>query len=280
MLRLVDEGALSLTTIGLLASHLTDDNHESLLEAARHKSKREVEAMVAALHPQPDIPASLRMLPAERRLAVIPRLSVAQAVSQSATEPLPGPAAPPLATKPTGRTAVQHRDVVALLSPRRYLIRMTVDEETQQKFVRARDLLRHVVPDGDPGAIFDRALTLLLAQLERRKTGSAARPRPPAGAETAAEKRSRHVPAAVRRAVWARDQGPCAFIGTAGRCEETGALEFHHVVPFASGGPTTVDNTQLRCRSHNAYEGALAFGDWRRKIQVKGKPALTPSGRS
>ena len=30
--------------------------------------------------------------------------------------------------------------------------------------------------DGDPAAIFDRALTLLVAQLERTKTGAAARP--------------------------------------------------------------------------------------------------------
>ena len=53
MLQLLDEGALSLTTIGLLVSHLTDDNHALLLEAARHKTKREVEVMVAALRPHP-----------------------------------------------------------------------------------------------------------------------------------------------------------------------------------------------------------------------------------
>jgi hypothetical protein len=120
----------------------------------------------------------------------------------------------------------------------------------------------------------------MLAQLERTKTGAVTPPgksSPPA----AVGKRSRHVSAEVRRVVWSRDQGRCTFVGAAGRCEETGGLEYHHVVPFAANGPTIVDNVQLRCRAHNAYEGALAFGDWRRRIQVKdGKRAAAPSRQS
>jgi len=44
------------------------------------------------------------------------------------------------------------------------------------------------------------------------------------------------------------------------RCEERGFLEFHHVVPYAMGGETTVENIQLRCRAHNGYEAALYYG--------------------
>jgi 5-methylcytosine-specific restriction endonuclease McrA len=174
---------------------------------------------------------------------------------------------------------VRPTSAIAPLSPRRYLIRMTVDEGTQQKLVRARDLLRHAIPNGDPATIFDRALTLLLSELERRKTGAVARPRRATRPTSPSAGGSRHVPADVRRAVWARDQGRCAFVGAIGRCAETGALEFHHVVPFASGGATTVANVQLRCRAHNGYEGALQFGDWRKKVNV-GRRAATPSGRS
>ena len=47
VLGLLAEGALHLTAIGLLAPHLTPDNHERVLAAALHKSKREVEAIVA-----------------------------------------------------------------------------------------------------------------------------------------------------------------------------------------------------------------------------------------
>jgi hypothetical protein len=59
--------------------------------------------------------------------------------------------------------------------------------------------------------------------------------------------------------VWARDEGRCAFVGTNGRCQERGFLEFHHVEPFATGGETTAGNLQLRCRAHNGYEATLYF---------------------
>src|SRR5258705_3462303 len=57
------EGALTLTTVGLLAPHLTVDNAHSLLTAACHKSKREVEHLVSALPPLPPMPSSVRKLP-------------------------------------------------------------------------------------------------------------------------------------------------------------------------------------------------------------------------
>ena len=65
----------------------------------------------------------------------------------------------------------------------------------------------------------------------------------------------------MKREVWQRDQGRCAFIGTSGRCRETAFLEFHHVEPFAEGGHATVENIQLRCKAHNLYEASLFFGD-------------------
>ena len=68
------------------------------------------------------------------------------------------------------------------------------------------------------------------------------------------------MPASVKRAVWARDDGRCVFVGTDGRCQETAFLELHHVVPFADGGPTNVENLQLRCRAHNAYEARQHLG--------------------
>jgi hypothetical protein len=36
-------------------------------------------------------------------------------------------------------------------------------------------------------------------------------------------------------------------------------LEFHHVIPFAEGGETTVADLQLRCRGHNDYEAREHF---------------------
>ena len=67
-------------------------------------------------------------------------------------------------------------------------------------------------------------------------------------------------PAYVRRAVWKRDGGQCAFNGRSGRCPERRFLEWHHVQPHGHQGPATVDNISLRCRAHNVYESELVFG--------------------
>jgi hypothetical protein len=73
----------------------------------------------------------------------------------------------------------------------------------------------------------------------------------------------------VRRAVWQRDDGRCAFIGRDGRrCDARGFVEFHHVKPFAAGGAASVENIELRCRAHNQHEADLYFA---------GGPASRPS---
>jgi hypothetical protein len=145
---------------------------------------------------------------------------------------------------------------IAPLSPARYFVKLTVSQETHAKLQRARDLLRHTIPSGDPAAVIDRALTVLITQLEKTKHGATTRLR----SGSATRSPGRHVPAAVKRAVCARDDGRCAFVGPEGRCPETGFLEFHHVLPFAAGGETSIENLQLRCRSHNAYEAERFFG--------------------
>jgi hypothetical protein len=73
--------------------------------------------------------------------------------------------------------------------------------------------------------------------------------------------RGRHVPAALRRAVFERDEGRCTFRSDSGeRCRETAHLEFHHLVPFARGGEHRLDNLTLRCRAHNALAAEQDFG--------------------
>ena len=64
----------------------------------------------------------------------------------------------------------------------------------------------------------------------------------------------------MKREVWRRDEGRCAFIGREGRCTERGFLEYHHVRPYATGGAATTANIELRCRAHNAYEASLFLG--------------------
>src|SRR4030095_16264406 len=71
ILELLADGALHLTAIGLVAPHLTADNHERVLAAARPRTKREIEELVAALRPLPAVPSSVRKLPAPKSPARI-----------------------------------------------------------------------------------------------------------------------------------------------------------------------------------------------------------------
>jgi 5-methylcytosine-specific restriction endonuclease McrA len=147
--------------------------------------------------------------------------------------------------------------VVRPIAPARYEIRFTAREETRDKLRRAQDLLSHALPSGDIAEVVDRALTLLLADLERKKCAATSRPRPRASPSPSDEA----IPAEVKRAVWARDAGRCAFVARDGhRCAATRFLEFHHLTPRARGGRGTVDNIALRCRAHNGHEVDVFFG--------------------
>ena len=246
-------GELTLATARLLAPHLDQVNQEDVLRAAAGKSKSEVEKLIAALAPRPDVPSSVRKRPV--RVMTNPANAPHDALlpiggTVSTAEPEEVASAPTPAPEPLRRA-------VRPLSVDRYEIRFTASEATREKLLQAQDLLRHVVPNGDPAEIFDRALTVLLEDLARKKF--AATSRPGKVREHAAD--SRVIPAAVKRAVWLRDGGRCAFVATDGhRCDARGFLEFHHRTPYAVGGKPTVDNIELRCRSHNAYEAELYFG--------------------
>jgi hypothetical protein len=259
--RLAD-GSITLTTVCLLAAHLTPENYHEVIATARHKSKREVEVLVARLRPLPPVPSSVRKRPAVSAPppsgAPVAPLTPIEAPAHEAAPAVSMTPAPPAVTRAAPPAQRPSRPaVVSPLSPEHYKVQITVSGETIEKLRRAQDLMRHAIPKGDPAAIIDRALTVLLAQLERAKLAATDRPRqgrmPTLG--------SRHVAAAVRRAVWARDEGRCAFVsGDGRRCQERGFLEVHHTVPYVAGGEATVETIELRCRAHNLYEAELDFG--------------------
>jgi len=163
------------------------------------------------------------------------------------------------------------RPIVQPTAPERYRVQFTIGQQTHDKLRRVQALLRREIPYGDPAAIFDRSLTLLLETVEKTKLGAAKRPLPRMpirpGTDRSVRKpgaRSRDVPRAVKRTVWRRDAGQCAYMAPSGmRCTERAFLEFHHVQPHAKQGPATVANISLRCWRHNHYEGELIFGAYR-----------------
>ena len=247
----LEDGSVTVTNARMLAPHMTEANCQSLIAAVRHRSKREVEEIVARLRPQPDVHSRVRKLPSPRVIENPLALLHSDSVPHANTGDTHRPQVPPAVAAP-----VTTRPVVAPLAPERYKIQFTASREMNEKLRYAQDLLRHAVPTGDVALVFDRALSALIEQLEKQKCAATSRPREPrAGAPG-----SRHIPAGVSREVWRRDGGRCAFVGARGRCSERGFLEFHHVVPFAAGGSADASNIELRCRAHNQYEADLFFG--------------------
>ena len=254
---------MSLTSVRVLRRHLTPENHQGVLARARGRSLREIEALVAELAPRPDVPSTVRKLPVPA--PATPPCSAATGVQVaigSSFDPTP-----PLAT-PTAPSAPTRRPVIETTSPERYRVQFTIGKESHDRLRRVQALLRREIPDGDPGAIFDRAITLLLERVEKTKLGAAAKPRPPRPIRPGTDRElrtpivpSRDVPRHVKRAVSRRDDEQCAFVAPDGRrCTERAFLEFHHIRPYAMGGPATVENISLRCRRHNQYEAELVFG--------------------
>jgi hypothetical protein len=248
----LQSGDLNLNAVRLLAPHLTAENHREALDSARGKNKLQVEEIAARLAPRPDVPPSIRKLPAWKPHA-LPPTSASAIVSASTPAGGPPVSAPPSLGPLSPRTSAQ----VEVLSPDRYRVQVTIGGVTLEKLQLAKDMLRHALPTGDEAAILDRALSALLADLAQRKFAAAAAPRPSPGGAPG----TRHVPAEVKRAVWLRDLGRCAFVGIGGRrCSERAFVEFHHLHPYGLGGESSATNVQLRCRAHNAYEAKICYG--------------------
>jgi 5-methylcytosine-specific restriction endonuclease McrA len=259
----VADGRLHLSAVVLLAPHLGPENAEELLAAAAHRTKAEIERLLAERFPRPDLPERVRVLPSA-----------------------PSSPAPTLPVEPTPARIEQHAPgrveaptpppKVAPLSPQRFALQVTIGESTHDKLRRAQALLGHQIPTGNIAEVLDRALDALIAQLERRKF--AATPRPRRGKRSST--RPRHIPAEVKREVWQRDGGQCTFVSEAGhRCPERSRLEFDHIDPVARGGQATVERMRLRCRAHNQYAAESVFGaEFMRRKREAARAATTAAG--
>jgi 5-methylcytosine-specific restriction endonuclease McrA len=267
VLAMIASGELHLSAIKLLAPVLTAENCAELLAAARFKSKRQVESMLAQRLPRPDVPNVIRKLPAKASDQQQPTL-VVTAKSLSAT-PSPETISPQTGHAPT----IDRRPAPALhlsppstqpsvgpLSPGRYKIQFTACQRLHDKLEQARDLMRHQTPDGDLATILERALDLLIAERMKQHFAKVRTPRARAHARPAAPA-CRHIPHAVRREVLSRDGHQCTYRSPHGkRCQQRGGLEFHHEQPFGRGGAATTDNIRMLCRAHNQLLAQRDYG--------------------
>jgi 5-methylcytosine-specific restriction endonuclease McrA len=246
----VADGRLHLTAVRMLAPHLTPENVEELMTLATHRSKRDLDQLLAERFPRREPFAMLQEITAATSRDgsqhapghVEPRKSLSEAEPASA-EVAPGPQLAPL-------------------SAERYLLQMPIGKRVHDKLRYAASLMSHRVAAGDMEAVMERALDMLIPALEKQKFGATTKPRRPHGRTRRPEGNNpRVIPADVKRAVWKRDEGQCTFVGTGGhRCGSRTPLEFDHIVPVARGGASCISNLRLRCRAHNQYEAERLFG--------------------
>jgi hypothetical protein len=292
------DGKLCLSTVGELAKVLTAENKAVVAPRFFGLSSREAQELVAELQPRP-VPST--------RMVVTGALSRPTPSAASASLPLLSlaPAPPvdahpdvvPLSRIPTsglangggaaveGDRLVTRRDEIEPLTADIRRVHFNVGKRVVQKLEAAREGLSHAIPGATTEQVLEAALDLLLEKQARarglvkrpRTTLAAAAPRVEEVDLTTEPRPFRRegpreaIPAAVRRDVWARDAGRCAWpLDGGGCCGSTHRLELDHIVPWAEWGPSTVENLRVVCERHNNLAARRAFGERQMSRYVDG----------
>jgi len=290
LLKMLDDGRLHLSGLAVLAPHLTNSNCEDLLARATHKTKGEIQKLVAEIAPKPDVAPSIRKVPERRKkngqepTKVESSERANEVVTPSARSTPSGKSPSPGETSP--KREGHRRDkppVVEPLGPSRYKVTFTASEEFHDKIER----LSALMPGADFVSMMEAAVTEKLERLEAKRLGKVKNPRKGLDeADTAPGVRG--ISAPVKRFVWKRDGAQCTFVSADGRrCPERHNLEFHHDNPYGFGGDRGAKNVRLLCRAHNRFMAEKDYGrekmdQYRRRADRVREPApsfsLFPDG--
>jgi hypothetical protein len=276
------EGRLHLCAAATVAPHLELASATDLLDAVEGLSHREVETFLAKTwrkQAEPPKPAERPSSSVETSLKLDFGLEPVRVAASTDPHDEPGVTVADPAKKMTQRT------VVRPVSADNSRVSVTLSDKTIENLRRAQELLGGRTDDD----ILFRALERLLDQIapERRHARRQARSERSAEKGLAAslpEAHSETAPRTSRRGrIRDRDQaivdgrGQCGFVADDGtRCGAKTFLEVDHIMPWALGGPSTVENQRPLCRVHNAYLAELTFGPWGRRRASSGQASPRP----
>ncbi len=253
ILSLLADGSIHLSNLCLIAPWLV--KRPSLLGEIAGKSKREVEALVAALGVPRSIPDRIRPVAGDLAVpddsaAALPLSPGSDRRAAEAQSAVPEAARGPAAAVDAKMTAAE-----AIFEPRTEF-RFAARPRFVRVVERLRSLLWHKYPSGRlEDLLYEAANDFVLRRDPAREPK-----RPGSRQAAAASPPTRRIRAELRRAVWRRDGGRCAYSGRAGRCAETRGLEIDHVMPWALGGRSDqAANLRLLCRAHNQSEAERFF---------------------
>jgi 5-methylcytosine-specific restriction endonuclease McrA len=172
--------------------------------------------------------------------------------------------------RPDQPSRIQELRSIEPLSEARFKVEFTASDELRRKLELCQDLMSHANPSRDLGIVIERAVDLLLSELERKRLGQAKRPRRESSEGVEPRERQREfshatkpsrVTTRVRREVFERDGLQCTYVARDGlRCEARAYLELDHIDPRALGGSNDATNLRVRCRAHNQLWAEQSFG--------------------
>ena len=254
ILAMISDGRLTLSGACLLAPHLEDPAAGTLLADATNKTNARIAQLLAEHSPRPDVPTSIHPVPPAAP-APVPASAppdVALEISDC----------PNIACETREQHAVRHVEPapparVTPLAPQRFALQVTLGQHAHDLLQQAQDLIGRGTQASQVSEVLEKALELYVQRLQKQRCAAASSPRPARRSTHA-----RHVPADVKRRVWARDRGQCTFVSASGhRCEARTHLELDHITPVARGGTSQPSNLRLRCRAHNQFEAERTFGE-------------------
>jgi len=217
-----------------------------LLKQVCGKSKSEVEYIIAALRPQ-------SANPDRSRPVMVPKVLPPERLPQRAVDEPEDTGAPAMDESNIALRSEVDLTNVKLSFEQKWKIEGVVSKRVHDKLERCKKLLSRKYPGGVCyDKLFDELTEVYLSKAdpERRASNnkktrsSKARP---------SSRHTRHIPLIIKAKVWKRDNGRCTFVGSNGkRCNSEFNLQYdHYPVPYARGGPSTVDNLRLLCAKHN-----------------------------
>jgi len=286
------DGRLCMSTVALLDPLLTEENAAELVARAAFKTKAEVEHLVVSLQPRDAPKDGVRKLSERRDMPsaaalLAPRPPEVELAGAAATGDAPGAVVVPFTP-----ARAEARPTVRPVAADTYSLRVTIDAALKRDLDQLTELLSHKVPNGDLATVLREAVRCAIERHGKRK--GAVEPnherkrKSPADRATAIGKPAKvrqPVSAEVRRQVWRRDEGCCAWIGPDGRrCGSKWMLELDHIHPAALGGPSTLENLRVLCEPHNKLHGEQTFGRSRmaqfRRKQPRSGGSTSPSESS
>ena len=170
----MSEGRLHLTGVCLLAPHLNDQNLWELVEAATHRRQPEIEAMLARRSLAPPVsertivravPPKAPVTSSEVAVPQVDWLTVEKSMDSEKGGVEPRELAPSLpSSQPSSPAVTQPSE--------RYLVKLMITKSVYDKLCQAQALLSHSIPSQDLAEVLDRALGVLIEEIETRRFGS------------------------------------------------------------------------------------------------------------